>query len=96
MPQPAPIEKRLTDARISLLLLFALLGLSFSSWASRFPTVKAVLELDAKEFGVVLLAGAIGSLIFATIAGSLVQRFGGRAVLTVSAFGIALASSSKA
>lgn len=84
-------DARVRSARISLLLLFGLLGLSFSSWVGRYPSVTRALNLSTADLGVVLLAGAVGSLIFVTLAGPLVQRFGGRSVLTVSAFGISLA-----
>ncbi|WP_334169499.1 MFS transporter [Timonella senegalensis] len=84
-------DARVRSARISLLLLFGLLGLSFSSWVGRYPSVTKALNLSTADLGVVLLAGAVGSLIFVTLAGPLVQRFGGRSILTVSAFGISLA-----
>jgi len=82
---------RVQAARRSLLILFALLGVSTSSWVGRYPSVLAALDLTKADLGVVLLAGAVGSLIFVTIAGSIVQRFGGRLVMTISAVGIALA-----
>lgn len=97
MPQRASrtttptVEPHVQQARVGLLLLFGLLGLSFSSWLGRYPTVRESLGLSTAEFGVVLLASAVGSLFFVTIAGALVERFGGRTILTVSAFGIALA-----
>ncbi len=86
--KPAP---HVQQARVGLLLLFALLGLSFSSWLGRFPTVREALGLSTAELGVVLLAGAVGSLIFVTNAGALVEKFGGRTILTVAAFGISIA-----
>lgn len=75
-------------ARVALLGLFLVLGMSISSWLARLPSVRDALDLSTSELGVVLLAGAIGSLIAVTIAGGLVQRFGGRAILTVGAVGI--------
>ncbi|WP_035833881.1 MFS transporter [Jonesia quinghaiensis] len=85
------IEPRIQQARWSLIVLFALLGLSYSSWLGRLPTVKERLALSEAELGLVFLAGAVGSLVCVTFAGSLVQRFGGRTLLTVSAFGISVA-----
>lgn len=85
------VDPKVQQARIGLLLLFGLLGLSFSSWLGRYPSVREQLDLSTSDFGVVLLAGAVGSLIFVTIAGSLVERFGGRNVMLVAAVGIALA-----
>lgn len=86
-----PVAPEIQRARVGLLILFGLLGLSFSSWLGRYPSVREALDLSTADFGVVLLAGAIGSLIFVTLAGTFVERFGGRTVLTVSAVGIALA-----
>nr|WP_098456485.1 MFS transporter [Sanguibacter antarcticus] len=65
--------------------------MSISSWLARLPSVRDALGLTTSQLGIVLLAGAIGSLIAVTMAGSLVQRFGGRTILTVGAFGIFVA-----
>lgn len=86
-----PIDPQVHQARVGLIFLFGLLGLSFSSWLGRYPSVREALDLTTADFGLILLAGAIGSLIFVTIAGSLVARFGGRIILQVAAVGIALA-----
>lgn len=87
----APDDPAVSEARWSLIILFGLLGLSYSSWLARLPALRELLGLSTAELGVVFLAGAIGSLIFVTIAAPLVMRFGGRSVLTVSAIGIGLA-----
>ncbi|MFD2841335.1 MFS transporter [Populibacterium corticicola] len=89
--QTTAVAPYIYRARNGLLILFALLGMSFSTWLARFPTVRELLGLTTAQLGFVLLAGAFGSLIFVTIAGALVERFGGRRILTVSAFGISLA-----
>lgn len=67
------------------------MGLSYSTWLARVPTARELLGLSTAELGVVFLSGAIGSLIFVTLAGPLVMRFGGRNVLNVSAVGIGVA-----
>lgn len=82
---------QIARARWSLIVLFALLGLSYSSWLGRLPTVKEALNLTESQLGVVFLAGAIGSLCCVTIAGHLVVRVGGRTLLTISAVGISVA-----
>lgn len=87
----AKIDPALSSARLSIIILFALMGLSYSSWLARLPVVREMLGLSTAELGVVFLAGAVGSLICVTIAGPLVVRYGGRAVLNVSALGIGLA-----
>lgn len=88
---PQVVDPQVERARVGLLILFGLMGLSFTSWLGRYPSVREALDLTTSEFGVVLLAGAIGSLIFVTLAGAFVERFGGRTILTIAAVGIALA-----
>lgn len=85
------VDPQVQRARVGLLILFGLMGLSFTSWLGRYPSVREALDLSTSEFGVVLLAGAIGSLIFVTLAGAFVEKFGGRTILTVAAVGIAFA-----
>ncbi|SDD70238.1 Fucose permease [Sanguibacter gelidistatuariae] len=70
-----------------LLSLFLLLGINTSSWLARLPTVREMLDLSTADLGMVLLAGAFGSLAAVTLAGSIVARFGGRRVLVVAAIG---------
>lgn len=70
-----------------LLTLFLLLGINTSSWLARLPSIREMLGLSTSELGVVLLAGALGSLLAVTLAGSIVARFGGQRVLVVAAIG---------
>ncbi|NMM16369.1 MAG: MFS transporter [Cellulomonas sp.] len=85
---PDPLVAR---ARLLLLGLFALNGLTFSSWLARLPTVRDELGLSTGQLGIVLLASSAGSLAMVMIAGALVTRFGGRRVLLVSTVGFTLA-----
>lgn len=90
-PTRLPVDPAVNTARWSLIILFGLLGLSYSSWLARVPALRELLGLSTTQLGVVFLAGAAGSLIFVALAAPLVLRFGGRSVLTVSALGIGLA-----
>lgn len=72
---------------MGLLGLFLLLGIVTSSWLARLPSIREMLGLSTSELGIVLLAGALGSLVAVTLAGSIVARFGGRRVLVVAAIG---------
>jgi MFS family permease len=65
---------------------FAGAGFGFASWASRIPQVKARLDLDPSQLGVVLLSLAAGSVISLPLAGPIVGRFGSRR--TVMAAGV--------
>lgn len=81
----------LVRARWVLMGLFALNGLTFSSWLARIPAVRDALELTTGQLGSVLLAGSLGALATATVAGVLVTRRGGRLALLLSTVGFALA-----
>ena len=85
---PDPLVARV---RLLLLGLFALNGLTFSSWLARLPTVRDELGLSTGQLGTVLLASSAGSLAMVMIAGALVTRFGGGRVLLVSTVGFTLA-----
>ena len=73
-------------AAIAVFVVFALSGLNFASWASRFPAVRDALEVTPGQFGLILLIGAAGSIIALPVSGLLVERFGGRR--TIAAFAI--------
>ncbi|WP_284291888.1 MFS transporter [Luteimicrobium album] len=89
-PHHAPPDA-LWPARLGLLGLFLLMGLTFSSWLARIPTVKAELGISTAELGVVLLAGSVGALATVAVAGAVVERVGGRAALSTAAVVAALA-----
>jgi MFS family permease len=72
--------------------LYVLWGLTTSSWLARLPAVRDTLHLTTGQLGSVLIAGSVGALLAVTVAGALVARFGGRAVLGLSAVGIAVAN----
>lgn len=76
--------QQLSKQRISLSIFFFLSGISFSSWASRIPTIKAALHLNEAELGSILLTMPISSLIGLPISGWLVSRLETRVPLTVS------------
>jgi MFS family permease len=76
--------QHLKKQRISLSIFFFLSGISFSSWASRIPTIKAALDLNEAELGSVLLTMPISSLIGLPISGWLVSRLETRIPLTLS------------
>jgi MFS family permease len=67
---------------------FAGAGFGFASWASRIPQVKARLDLDPSQLGLVLLSLAAGSVISLPLAGPIVARFGSRrTVMTTGVLG---------
>jgi len=90
VPTSAP-DPLVARARLLLLGLFALNGLTFSSWLARLPTVRDELGLSTGQLGTVLLASSAGSLVMVMVAGMLVTRYGGRRVLLVSTVGFTFA-----
>jgi MFS family permease len=70
--------------RVFLSAFFFLSGFSFSSWASRIPTIKAALDLNEAELGTILLTMPVSSLIGLPLSGWLVSRFDSRIPLTVA------------
>ena len=69
-------------------------GLSFSTWASRIPTIKTAFGFNEAELGSILLALPVGSLLGLPISGWLVSKYNSRVPLTVgyglNAFALAL------
>ena len=76
--------QQLHKQRVSLSVFFFLSGISFSSWASRIPTIKAALNLNEAELGSILLTMPVSSLIGLPISGWLVSKFETRIPLTVA------------
>jgi MFS family permease len=72
--------------RLSLSVFFFLSGVSFSSWASRIPTIKAYFGFNEAELGTILLTMPIASLIGLPLSGWLVSRFDSRIPVTVAFF----------
>jgi MFS family permease len=69
--------------RIFLSTFFFMSGFSFSTWASRIPTIKTAFGFNEAELGSILLAMPVGSLIGLPITGWLVSRYDSRVPLTV-------------
>lgn len=71
--------------RIFLSIFFFLSGFTFSSWASRIPTIKSLFGFNEAELGTILLAMPISSLIGLPVSGWLVSRYDSRVPL-IAAF----------
>lgn len=69
-------------------------GVSFSTWASRIPTIKTAFNFNEAELGSILIALPVGSLLGLPISGWLVSKYNSRVPLTVgyglNAFALAL------
>jgi len=69
--------------------LFALTGITFSSWLARIPTVRDALDLSTAELGGILLIGSLGALVTVTFSGIIVQRWGSRTGMLAATFALA-------
>ncbi|MBU4214363.1 MAG: MFS transporter [Actinobacteria bacterium] len=61
------------------------MGLMFSSWLARLPSVRAILGLSTAQLGVVLLLGALGALVAVLVSGAVHARLGSRRLFVASA-----------
>jgi len=75
-------EKR--RIRIAVALVYFCTGLSFASWASRIPDIKAALHLSDGMLGSILFALPAGQFTMLPFSGRLVTRFGSHRVLLFS------------
>jgi MFS family permease len=61
-------------------VLFLLGGAAFGGWAGRIPTIKGALGLSDAQWGLVILASPVGSLLGLLLVTRLVPRLGSRAL----------------
>ncbi len=71
--------------RVAASAFFFLQGLTFASWTSRIPDIKNALNLSEASLGSILFALPMGQLTAMFISGLLVNRFGSRRMLSISA-----------
>ncbi|ACQ81424.1 major facilitator superfamily MFS_1 [Beutenbergia cavernae DSM 12333] len=86
-----PDPPRLARARWMLMGLFALNGITFSSWLARLPAVRDALALTEAEIGGVLLFGAAGALVTVPFAGALCLRIGSAWAIRLGGIAFAVA-----
>jgi MFS family permease len=72
---------KIKKAEYATKALFFACGVGFSSWASRIPEIKEKLLLNDAEFGSVLFAMPIGSILALPVAGALIDRFGSKNIV---------------
>lgn len=78
-------ERATAAARLALLGLFFVNGLTLSLWIARVPAVRDSLGLAPAELGRMLLAAALGGLVATTVAPAVTARLGLVAALRASA-----------
>ena len=75
-------DRAVRRAGVAVFVVFLLSGVDFASWASRLPAVRDSLGLDPAQVGLLLLVGAIGSLVSLPLSGVVVDRIGARRTVT--------------
>ncbi|MFC3999408.1 MFS transporter [Nocardiopsis sediminis] len=73
--------RRAARARGALRVYFFVVGMVIAVWASRIPEVKDQAGVTAGELSIALLGLASGALMAMRVAGPLLDRYGGRAVV---------------
>ncbi len=73
-------------ASLAVFVVFAVAGFGFASWASRIPFVRDGLDFSEEQMGLLLLTGAVGSLIALPLSGMISARLG--AARTVLLFAV--------
>lgn len=74
-PTALPRE-RVVSARTAVIVVFALAGIPFASWASRIADAKSGLDLTAGQLGATLFAMSAGSLLAMPSTGRIAERIG--------------------
>lgn len=83
-----PVFKK-SHQRVAVAVYFFCLGLSFASWASRIPDIKASLRLSEALLGTILLALPAGQMLTLPFSGRIVARYGSKITLGIAFVGYA-------
>jgi MFS family permease len=73
------------QARISVAIFFFISGFTFSTWASRIPTIQQQLQLNEAQLGSTLFAMPIGLMITMPLTGFLLTRFSSKSIMVIGA-----------
>ncbi|NDJ55988.1 MFS transporter [Enterobacteriaceae bacterium 4M9] len=86
-PSVAVVQTREQQATRTI---FFIAGLAMSSWAPLIPFVKAQLDINDVALGLLLFCIAAGSMLIMPFTGRLIQKFGCRRLIILSALGLAV------
>src|SRR5689334_20721198 len=81
--QAHPVSPR--TARITIAIYFFISGFTFSTWASRIPSIQQQLHLNEASLGAVLFALPAGLMGMLPVTGFLLRRFSSRKVMLAGA-----------
>jgi len=91
LPLPADTtpQKQLSKARLATQALFLVCGIGLATWVPMVPLAKIRLNLNEAELGLILLCLGAGAMTIMPFTGSLINRFGSRLIMLLSALMIA-------
>ncbi|MFE5308874.1 MFS transporter [Isoptericola sp. NPDC056573] len=88
--RPAAPPAHAVRAAWAVFVVFVVAGIGMATWASRIPAVRDGLGFSEAEMGVLLLTGAIGSLVALPLSGMIASRIGaGRTCVSFAALAAA-------
>ncbi|ALM29175.1 MFS transporter [Bacillus altitudinis] len=70
----------------AIIVIFTMSGISISTWFSRTPEVRDLLQADTGTMGLILLGLSVGSIVGLILSNVFVCKKGGRVAIVVSAF----------
>jgi len=86
-PTTSPTSARVRQARLGVLTTFATMGMILSTFLSRVPTIRDLLDVSASGLANLIIFGAFGALAGLMVTGWAAAKFGTRALLLWSSFG---------
>lgn len=72
-------------AQVAIAALFLFLGFQYATWVSRLPALKAHLDLNEAQVGLLLMAGGAGAVASFPLVPTVMKRLGSRLLSLVSA-----------
>jgi MFS family permease len=84
-PASTPPGEQVAAAARATFVAFICSGFAFASWTARIPQIRDGLELSASELGLVLFAGAAGSVVGLPLAGVIIHRLNSRRTVAIMA-----------
>ena len=66
-----------------IIAFFAVFGLAGTSLIVRLPEIRALLEVNTAELGLILVASSIGSLVALSVVGSAISRWGTKPIILI-------------
>ena len=88
------VGSRLARWRTAIFAIFLASGLAISTWAARVPAIKAGVDINRTDLGLILLVGGIASILGVSVSSVVLARFGARrgmlSAMLVFAAGVAV------